>query len=62
MIKLEMKPAKPSQGEAQAGLEGTAEEWRFYDEAQAHSSKVSRSCNLTASQNPSSLNSFTCSS
>ena len=41
-------------------FEATAGEWRFQDEAShAYSSKVSRSCNFTASQNPSSLNCFT---
>ena len=29
IMKLEMKPAKPSQGKARVGFEATAEEWRF---------------------------------
>ena len=31
-MKLEMKPAKPSQGKARVGFEATAGEWRFHDE------------------------------
>ena len=47
---------------SRSSIEATAEEWRFQDEApHACSSKVSRSCDFTASQNPSSLSSFTCS-
>ena len=29
IMRLEMKPAKPSQGKAREGIEATAEEWRF---------------------------------
>ena len=37
---------------SRSSFEATAEEWRFQDEAsRAYSSKVSRACSLTASQN-----------
>ena len=29
IMKLEMKPAKPSQGKVRVGFEASAEEWRF---------------------------------
>ena len=40
ITKLEMKPAKPSQGKTRVDFEATAEEWRIWDETQAYSSKV----------------------